>query len=61
MRSLEKTFLALLLLSASFVSAPAQTPIPDAIAAPGGFMKVPQGPGLGIDVDEGVIARYRVA
>jgi L-alanine-DL-glutamate epimerase-like enolase superfamily enzyme len=24
-------------------------------------MKVPQGPGLGIDVDEGVIARYRVA
>ena len=26
-----------------------------------GHMKVPQGPGLGIDVDEGVIARYRVA
>jgi D-galactarolactone cycloisomerase len=33
----------------------------DAIAAPDGHMKVPQGPGLGIDVDEGVMARYRVA
>jgi L-alanine-DL-glutamate epimerase-like enolase superfamily enzyme len=37
------------------------TPLGDAIAAPDGFMRVPQGPGLGIDVDEGVIARYAVA
>jgi len=36
------------------------TPLGDAIAAQDGHMKVPQGPGLGIDVDEGVIARYRV-
>jgi Protein of unknown function (DUF3455) len=35
MRFLETAFLALLLLSGSLVSAPAQTPIPDAIAAPG--------------------------
>src|ERR1700712_2176791 len=32
---LKKAALALLLLSASFVSAPADTPLPDAIAAPG--------------------------
>ena len=37
------------------------TPLGDAIAAPDGFMRVPQGPGLGIDVDESVIARYVVA
>jgi L-alanine-DL-glutamate epimerase-like enolase superfamily enzyme len=36
------------------------TPLGDAIAAPDGFMRVPQGPGLGIDVDESVIARYAV-
>ena len=35
MRLLKKTSLALLLLSGAFVSASAQTPIPDAIAAPG--------------------------
>jgi hypothetical protein len=35
MRFLKGTSLALLLLSGSFVSASAQTPIPDAIAAPG--------------------------
>jgi hypothetical protein len=36
MRFLERTFLAALLLSASFMSAPAaETPLPDAIAAPG--------------------------
>jgi hypothetical protein len=35
MALLEKTALALLLLSGSCVSAPADTPIPDAIAAPG--------------------------
>jgi hypothetical protein len=34
MRFLDRTFLALLLLSGAFVSASAQTPIPDAIAAP---------------------------
>ena len=37
------------------------TPLGDAIDARDGHMKVPQGPGLGIDIDEGVIARYRVA
>jgi hypothetical protein len=35
MRFLDSTFLAALLLSGSFVSASAQTPLPDAIAAPG--------------------------
>jgi D-galactarolactone cycloisomerase len=37
------------------------TPLGDAIAAPDGHMRVPQGPGLGVDVDESVIARYTVA
>ncbi len=37
------------------------TPLGDAIDARDGHMKVPQGPGLGINVDESVIARYRVA
>jgi D-galactarolactone cycloisomerase len=37
------------------------TPLGDAIAARDGHMAVPQGPGLGIDVDERVIGRYRVA
>jgi L-alanine-DL-glutamate epimerase-like enolase superfamily enzyme len=37
------------------------TPLGDAIAAPNGFMRVPQGPGLGITIDESVIARYAVA
>jgi D-galactarolactone cycloisomerase len=37
------------------------TPLGDAVTARDGHMRVPQGPGLGIDVDEGVIARYRVA
>jgi D-galactarolactone cycloisomerase len=36
-------------------------PLGDAIMARDGHMKVPQGPGLGIDVDENTIARYRVA
>jgi D-galactarolactone cycloisomerase len=36
------------------------TPLGDAIVARDGAMKVPQGPGLGIEVDEEVIARYRV-
>jgi L-alanine-DL-glutamate epimerase-like enolase superfamily enzyme len=30
------------------------------VEAPGGFMRVPQGPGLGIDVDEAVLRKYRV-
>jgi len=37
------------------------TPLGDAVAAPNGFMHVPQGPGLGIAVDESIIARYAVA
>ncbi len=37
------------------------TPLGDAIAAPDGLMRVPQGPGLGIDIDENIIARYAVA
>ena len=37
------------------------TPLGEAIVASDGHMQVPQGPGLGIDVDEGIIARYRVA
>jgi len=36
------------------------TPLGDAIMARDGHMTVPQRPGLGIDVDERVIARYRV-
>ncbi len=36
------------------------TPLGDAIVARDGAMNVPQGPGLGIEVDEQVIARYRV-
>lgn len=38
-----------------------ETPLGDAITARDGHMRVPQGAGLGIDVDESVIARYRVA
>jgi L-alanine-DL-glutamate epimerase-like enolase superfamily enzyme len=37
------------------------TPLGDAIAADDGQMRVPQGLGLGIEIDERVIARYRVA
>jgi L-alanine-DL-glutamate epimerase-like enolase superfamily enzyme len=36
------------------------TPLGDAITARDGAMQVPQGPGLGIDIDERVVARYRV-
>jgi D-galactarolactone cycloisomerase len=39
----------------------AATPLRDAIAARDGHMDVPQRPGLGIDIDEDVIARFRVA
>ncbi len=37
------------------------SPLGGAITAHDGHMHVPQKPGLGIDIDEGVIARYRVA
>jgi len=37
------------------------TPLGDAIVARDGHMNVPQGPGLGIEVDEDVIDRYRLA
>jgi L-alanine-DL-glutamate epimerase-like enolase superfamily enzyme len=37
------------------------TPLGDAIEVRDGHMKVPQRPGLGLDVDESVIERYRVA
>jgi L-alanine-DL-glutamate epimerase-like enolase superfamily enzyme len=36
------------------------TPLGEAIAAPDGYMRVPQGPGLGIDLDENILARYAV-
>jgi D-galactarolactone cycloisomerase len=35
------------------------SPFGDAVVARHGFMAVPQGPGLGVEVDEAVIARYR--
>jgi D-galactarolactone cycloisomerase len=35
------------------------SPLGDLVEAPGGFMRVPQGPGLGIDVDEKVLQKYR--
>ena len=31
------------------------------VEAPGGFMKVPNKPGLGIDVDEAVLRKYRAS
>ena len=34
-------------------------PLGDLVEAPGGFMRVPNGPGLGIDVDEAVLSKYR--
>jgi D-galactarolactone cycloisomerase len=37
------------------------TPLGEAIDARDGYMRVPQGTGLGIDVDERIIERYRVA
>ncbi|MGA9431699.1 MAG: mandelate racemase/muconate lactonizing enzyme family protein, partial [Xanthobacteraceae bacterium] len=36
------------------------SPLGDLVTAPDGFMQVPQGPGLGIDVDETVLRAYRV-
>jgi D-galactarolactone cycloisomerase len=36
------------------------SPFGDLVNASDGYMRVPDGPGLGLNVDEGVIARYRV-
>jgi L-alanine-DL-glutamate epimerase-like enolase superfamily enzyme len=36
------------------------SPLADLVEAPGGFMRVPNGPGLGIEVDETVLRKYRV-
>jgi D-galactarolactone cycloisomerase len=35
------------------------SPLGTLVEAPGGFMRVPNGPGLGIDVDEAVLTKYR--
>jgi D-galactarolactone cycloisomerase len=37
------------------------SPLGELVEAPGGFMRVPNGPGLGIDVDETVLAKYRAS
>jgi D-galactarolactone cycloisomerase len=37
------------------------SPLGDLVVASGGTMRLPDGPGLGLDVDESVIARYRVS
>lgn len=37
------------------------SPLGDLVEAPGGFMRVPNGPGLGINVDETVLNKYRVS
>jgi L-alanine-DL-glutamate epimerase-like enolase superfamily enzyme len=37
------------------------SPMGDAILSVDGFMSVPEGPGLGVDIDEQVIQRYRTA
>jgi L-alanine-DL-glutamate epimerase-like enolase superfamily enzyme len=37
------------------------SPLGDLVVASGGTMRLPNGPGLGLDVDESVIARYRVS
>jgi L-alanine-DL-glutamate epimerase-like enolase superfamily enzyme len=36
------------------------SPLGALVEAPGGLMRVPDGPGLGIDVDEAVLQKYRV-
>ena len=35
------------------------SPVGDLVEAPGGFMRVPDGPGLGIAVDEAILEKYR--
>jgi D-galactarolactone cycloisomerase len=37
------------------------SPLGELVEAPGGFMRVPDGPGLGIEVDEAVLRKYRVS
>ncbi len=37
------------------------SPLGSLVEAPGGFMRVPDGPGLGIEVDEAVLRKYRVS
>jgi L-alanine-DL-glutamate epimerase-like enolase superfamily enzyme len=37
------------------------SPLGEQVEAPGGFMRVPNGPGLGIDVDETVLRKYRAS
>ena len=37
------------------------SPLGDLVEAPGGFMRVPNGPGLGIEVDETVLSKYRAS
>jgi D-galactarolactone cycloisomerase len=39
----------------------AANPLGELIEAPGGFMRVPKGPGLGIEVDETVLGKYRAS
>jgi len=37
------------------------SPLGDLVEAPGGFMCVPNGPGLGVEVDEEVLKKYRAS
>jgi len=37
------------------------SPLGDLVEAPGGFMRVPNGPGLGIEVDEMILSKYRAS
>jgi D-galactarolactone cycloisomerase len=37
------------------------SPLGTLVEAPGGFMRVPNGPGLGIEVDETVLGKYRAS
>ncbi len=37
------------------------SPLGNLVDAPGGFMRVPDGPGLGINVDEAVLKKYRAS
>ncbi len=37
------------------------SPLGDLVEAPGGYMRVPNGPGLGLDVDEAVLGKYRAS
>ena len=38
----------------------AASPLGDAVIAEDGYMRVPDGPGLGVDIDERMIERYRI-